>query len=177
MADDVVEKTEEVTEKVESEDRDETQKTYTRDEYRKILSEKKEAKAKADQLAKELASIREAEEKAKNEKAIADGKAKDLLAEREKELATAKERLKAYEKQEQELRDDLLGQIKDKEIKAIGEKLDLADLRKLVEKSTGQSPFSDKTKTGGPDPKKVFDPSQYKDIREFEAALKAQGLA
>lgn len=151
-----------------------THKTYSEEEFKKVVAERQEAKAKMKEFESKIAEIEEAKKKAAEKDLTKD----QLIAQREQELAALKaeketlvvEATKFREKQEA-LKKSLLEKITDADLKKFGEKLDVDELSTYVEKVTGEK-FAG-TKRGSLDTNNVPD---FKNFDEWEKFAKAQGL-
>jgi colicin import membrane protein len=110
-------------------------RTYSDEEFKKVVAERQEAKEK-------LRLLEEEKRKAADEKAKAEGKTAELLERSEKELSAIKaERdtltadVAKYREKQEALKKSLLEKITDADLRTVGEKLDVDALAILVDKS------------------------------------------
>jgi hypothetical protein len=104
----------------------EAKRSYSEEEFKKLVSERDKAKER-------LRLIDEAAKKAEEEKLVTEGKAKELLAQKEAELSDLKAKATAYEEQERTLRESMTAKLTDEADKLVAPKLSVAELTKLVE--------------------------------------------
>jgi len=144
-------------------------------ELKKVIGQRDELKAK-------IREIEERDKKASEDKLAAEGKLSELLtstkaeleAERKK-LADLSQKAEAYEKQQEELRTQLLAKVTDDDIRAVLAKAPLADIQKIVDKFTQEKPQPPAPKLQLGNPEEVR--KQFKNADEYGAYLKKQGLA
>lgn len=104
-----------------------TPKTYSEEEFKKVVAERDKAKAKNRET-------EEKEKKAAEEKAIEEGRLKEVLAQKESLLADAHKKLEAVETARQVSRQRVLDGITDPNVKRFAEKMgDESDIRDFLE--------------------------------------------
>ena len=106
-----------------------TAKTYSEDEFKKVIAERQEAKEKARKYEEE-------KQKAEEEKAIADGKLADVLATTKEENKALKAFKEAREEEDRAMREELIGKLSDDDKEIATDIANLSKLRKFVDKQT-----------------------------------------
>ena len=164
MSDDINKGSEEPTKTVEPSGSTTTTKTYSEEEFKKVIAERDKAKEK-------VRLIEEAEKKALEAKAIEEGKAKEMLAAKDAELATVKAKAEAYEAMQEKLKKQALEKVPP-ELRHIAEKLSAEDALEFADKlSTNKvKPFTEK---GAPH----AEPQKFTSATEWERTLRSKGLA
>lgn len=142
-------------------------KTYSEEEFKKVIAERDKAKEK-------VRKIEEDEKKALEAKAIEEGKLKEVLTAKEAELEAMKAKAAAYEASQAKLKEQTLAKITDEKMRSVAAKLptveDVMEFADNLNKTTAKT-FTDKA------PTHPSEPTQYKNAREWEKALREKGLA
>lgn len=130
------------------------QKSYSAEEFKKVIAQRQEAKENERKLLSELETIRAEIEKQKQDKMKEDGDLKQLLELKEKEIIETKNTLKEiseyktkYEDLDKSIRKNLISQLPE-ELHEIAEDLGTAKLQKFVEVNKTNAVGMDSGKTG-----------------------------
>jgi len=125
------EKSEEISDENKSDDKP-TPKTYSEDEFKKVVEQRQNLKGKVEEYETELKKIRDAENKSKEDKLKEEKKYQELLDQKEKELESLKPKVEQYESYINSERESYKEKLGDKWLDSFS-KLPLTDLRKIAE--------------------------------------------
>jgi len=151
-------------------------------DFEALKKERDEAKKRLREIEKAEEARLAEEKKRVEQQQIEQGKTKEVLESTRKDLEAEKlktqelaEKAAAYEKQQADLRTQLLEKIPDEDIRSIAVNLPLADVQKLVDKLTTEKPQTASPKLKLGDPEDIR--KNFKNAKEFGEYLKKQNLA